>query len=105
MPLEKALQSIPQDADGARKQAMDPLPVLDMHDFSVRLRRIRRMRGLTQEALAGRLAVGQGWISRLESGTMHHVQAASLHRLCLALGVSADYLLGLDSVAPAPPHD
>jgi transcriptional regulator with XRE-family HTH domain len=83
---------------------MDPTDLLDMHEFSTRLRRMRQARGLTQEALAARLEVGQGWISRLESGTMHHVHADSLKRLCLALAVSADYLLGLPPTPPLSPR-
>ena len=35
----------------------------------LRLRELRKSRGLTQEALASRVGVGQGHISSLENGT------------------------------------
>lgn len=77
--------------------------VFAMADFSTRLRLARKAAGLTQLVLAAHLGVQQGWISRLEAGAMTHVQADTLKRLCVALDVSADYLLGLTDTPSLPP--
>jgi len=45
----------------------------------------------------------QGWISELENARQTHVQADTVFRLCRALGVSADYLLGLVDVPTSVP--
>jgi transcriptional regulator with XRE-family HTH domain len=75
-----------------------------MTDFSRRLRDARHAAGLTQVALADRLNCQQGWIARLESGTMTHIQVDTLVRLCHALHVSADHLLGLEPRHDHPHH-
>lgn len=70
-----------------------------MEDFPLghRLRRIRRLKDFTQEEL-GRLAgVSAVTISRLESGNAEHAYARTVRDLARALGVSADYLLGLSN--------
>lgn len=72
-----------------------PLPPFDMAGFAQRLRHARQAAGLTQVALAAALGAHQGWIARLEKGDATHIQADTLWRLCVALHVSADFLLGL----------
>lgn len=67
----------------------------DIQQFGHRLRQARQRRGLTQRALAQQMRVAQGWLSELENGRQTHVQADTVYRLCQALGVSADVLLGL----------
>lgn len=54
----------------------------------------RRRRGLSQEALAAQTTIARSVIARLERGKQT-VSAERLKALARALGVSADYLLGL----------
>ena len=62
-----------------------------------RLRAVRESRGLTQEEVALRAHLPRPAISRLERGERTHVRSDVLGRLAIALTVSADYLLGLDT--------
>jgi transcriptional regulator with XRE-family HTH domain len=41
------------------------------------------------------MAAPQGWLSELENARQTHVQADTVFRLCQALDISADYLMGL----------
>jgi transcriptional regulator with XRE-family HTH domain len=61
-----------------------------------RVRRVRRAQDLTQEKLAARAALSVLTISRLEKGTAKAVYADTVADLARALGVSTDYLLGLE---------
>src|SRR5262245_37172170 len=63
--------------------------------FGQRLREVRKQRALSQQALADLLGTAHGWISELENARQTHVQADTVYRLCEALGISADYLMGL----------
>ena len=85
---------------------------LDLRLFGQRLRETRKQRDLSQQELAARLGTAHGWISELENARQTHVQADTVYRLCEALSVSADYLMGLspkgistpDTLdAPTPP--
>ena len=67
-----------------------------------RVQRRRKMLGMTQDQLEATSGVPQGSISRIERGVAETIQAATLLRFAQALGVSADYLLGLAD-EPAPP--
>ena len=66
-----------------------------------RLRAVRESRGLTQEEVALRAHLPRPAISRLERGERDHVRSDVLGRLAIALEVSTDYLLGLDTQAQA----
>jgi len=68
----------------------------------VRLR--RQALGMTQDQLEAASGVPQGSISRIERGTAESIQANTLVGFARALGVSADYLLGLEDAAPAEPR-
>ena len=68
-----------------------------------RVRRQRQALGMTQDQLEAASGVPQGSISRIERGTAESIQAHTLVGFARALGVSADYLLGLEDVAPAEP--
>ncbi len=68
---------------------MDDLPI-----FRERLLLARRRAGLSQGDLAQRTAMYSSDISKMERGRMLPT-APRLRRLAEALGVSADYLLGL----------
>lgn len=62
--------------------------------LSVNLRAARRRAGWTQSQLAARSGLSFGWISGIELG--RHVPCVeNLVRLCLALGVSVDGVLGM----------
>jgi hypothetical protein len=61
-----------------------------------RLRQIREERGLSQRKL-GRLIGKDGqYLWKLENGMRSGVTSTTLARLAVALGVSSDFLLGLD---------
>jgi len=60
-----------------------------------RLRKTREDRGLTQTQLAVQAGLLQCQVSDMERGKID-VRLAAFVRLCDALGVSADYLLGRD---------
>ena len=61
-----------------------------------RLRHIREQRGLSQRKL-GRLIGKDGqYLWKLESGMRSCVTSTTLARMAVALGVSSDFLLGLD---------
>jgi putative transcriptional regulator len=58
------------------------------------IRRLRARRGMTQEELAKKVKVTQGYISQLESGTKKEIGAKVAVRLAKALGVPVTELLG-----------
>ena len=66
--------------------------------FHERLLMARRQAHLTQQALAERTGLFKTDISKMERGQMLPT-APRLRRLARGLGISADYLLGLDDVA------
>jgi transcriptional regulator with XRE-family HTH domain len=72
-----------------------------MSTLGDRLIAARESQGWTQEEVALRAQVPRQAISRLERGERAHVRSDVLGRLAIALEVSADYLLGLDTPAPA----
>src|SRR5215831_9038143 len=57
----------------------------------------RRRAGLTQQELAEAVGVSATTIARLEQGRTQQISTGSLERMSRALGVSADYLLGLSN--------
>jgi transcriptional regulator with XRE-family HTH domain len=72
-----------------------------MSTLGERLIAARESRGWTQEEVALRAQLPRQAISRLERGERTHVRSDVLGRLAIALEVSADYLLGLDTQAQA----
>jgi transcriptional regulator with XRE-family HTH domain len=70
--------------------------------FAKRLKQAREARGLSQNGLAAALGgeVTQSAVSYWESGK-NLPATEMLRELCGVLGVSADWLLGLDDAAPA----
>lgn len=73
----------------------------DMQAFGQRLRAARKAKQLTQRALAQAAGLrAPHLLSYLETGGRVTLQAATIVGLCRALGVSADYLLGLTDEAP-----
>lgn len=63
-------------------------------EFCDRLRQVREDADLTQADLAAILGTARQQIGKYETGRQD-MTAAKLAALCRALGVSADYLLGL----------
>jgi transcriptional regulator with XRE-family HTH domain len=60
-----------------------------------RLRQVRQERGLTQTQVAKNLDMNLGNYNEIEHGKRLSFHVKTLYRLCQALEVSADYLLGL----------
>jgi transcriptional regulator with XRE-family HTH domain len=74
---------------------------LNIGAFGARLRARRHQLHLSQQALAQKLHVAQGWISELETGRQTRLEADTVYLFSRALDCSADYLLGLTD-APRP---
>jgi transcriptional regulator with XRE-family HTH domain len=66
------------------------------YDFAERLRQARQRCGWSQTELGKRSGVHHMAISRLERGEKKDVTGGTLRKLALALGVSADWLLGIE---------
>lgn len=62
--------------------------------------RIRKMRGMTQEALADKIDVSRNTLIRWETGETKP-SADRLRELCLALDVTADELLDIVNMSPS----
>lgn len=79
----------------ARPSRLELAPLrLGPETFGERLARIRKERGFTQVELAEKVGIIQALISDYENGKLR-MHAEMLARFALALGVSADELLGL----------
>lgn len=66
-----------------------------MKIFCERLKEIRQKLNLNQTQFAEKIGVSQAAIARWESG-VHIPNIVSLKNIALALGVTSDFLLGLD---------
>jgi transcriptional regulator with XRE-family HTH domain len=66
------------------------------YDFAERLRQARQRAGWSQTELGKRSGVHHMAISRLERGDKKDVTGGTLRKLAIALGVSADWLLGIE---------
>lgn len=60
--------------------------------LAMRIKRLRKAKGLTQEVLAHRAKLSHGYIARLEIGR-HDPTLSTLKKLARALGVSVSELL------------
>lgn len=67
---------------------------LDLGETGARLRARRTSLGWTQQRLAGELGTSQARISDWEAGRFEML-SSTLVRVCQAIGVSSDHLLGL----------
>ena len=67
-----------------------------------RLHALRRRQGQTLRELGTQAEVNYVTLSKIERGKMPQVSADIVARVAVALGVSADYLLGLQEEAPSP---
>lgn len=84
-PKRKARAGLPAQAQRQRRPA-GVVPDL--------LKLMRTRRGFTQDDLAIRARIAQSLVSQLEHGWVE-IEVGTLKRICLALNVSADYLMGL----------
>jgi transcriptional regulator with XRE-family HTH domain len=75
--------------------------MLNMQELGKRIVATREQLGWSQRELVRVSGVGQNNLSLLEQGKKPSVRADTVVRLAEALGVSADYLLGLRDT-PAP---
>ena len=67
---------------------------VDWAKLGKRVRIRRTMLGLTQEELAERIDVSTSFVGHIERG-QRKLSVETLYKLCVALDVSADFLLGL----------
>lgn len=68
------------------------------YEIGVRIRQYRKLRGMSQKELAGLLGISSSRLSNWEQG-INRPDADTLLPLCLALQVSADELLDMDTTA------
>lgn len=78
------------------KPRKNPLPALDASSepIGLRLAKIRKAKGLTQINVAEKIGIPQYLISDYETGRLH-LSDDILIRFAIALGTSADAILGL----------
>ena len=69
-----------------------------------RLHVLRRRRGQTLRDLGAQAEVNYVTLSKIERGKMPQVSADIVARVAVALGVTTDYLLGVDGTTPPPPQ-
>lgn len=66
-----------------------------MENYGTRLKQARKSKGYTQAEIAKIMNVPQQNWQRYESGTLD-LKMSTIYRICQALNISADWLLGLD---------
>jgi transcriptional regulator with XRE-family HTH domain len=84
-----------------RKYKLKPLG-LDTEPIGVRLKHFRKLRGLTQAEVAAKIGITRGSLAAYETGRVRVVDEMIV-RFALALGVSADKLLGISAQRPENP--
>lgn len=67
---------------------------MDYKVLGQRVRKIRRGMDMTQAQLAEMTGISTAFVGHIERGT-RVLSVETLFRICKALGVSADYLMGL----------
>lgn len=66
-----------------------------MKVFSERLKDELQVSGLTESALGAKIGIGQSTINKWKNNQLEP-NLENLAKLCKALDISADYLLGID---------
>jgi len=74
------------------------------YQLGERLHALRRRSGQTLRELGAQADVNYVTLSKIERGKMPQVSADIVARVAVALGVSTDYLLGVDDTTPPPPQ-
>ena len=79
---------------------------MDYNDLGGRVRKLRKLQGMTQEQLAERVGISASFMGHIERGTRIS-SLETLVALCNALDVESDYLLAasLNSFGAAMPDD
>lgn len=67
-----------------------------MNITAVRLRRTRRLKGMSQQELADKIGVSKATICRYERGKVENIKKGVLVKIAAELGVSYAYLLDID---------
>jgi len=73
---------------------LPPLAV-EVEAIALRIKKVRKLRGLTQKELADRIGITRDILASYESGRAH-LNDDVIIRFAIALQVSSDELLGLD---------
>jgi transcriptional regulator with XRE-family HTH domain len=73
-----------------------------MEGFAQRVIDARGQRGWTRRELAKRAGLHEQHLANVERGHRHRIEGDTIFKLAEALGVSADYLIGLADT-PTPP--
>lgn len=71
-----------------------------MVDLGQKLKRIRRLRGLSTTQLAEKAGLSQSYISKLETGAKESPNLATIGKLATALGVKEEYFLYETAIMP-----
>jgi transcriptional regulator with XRE-family HTH domain len=79
-----------------RKVELEPLTITS-EPIADRIKRFRTLRGFTQVQLAEKIGISRGLEASYESGRIR-LYDDIIARFALALGISADTILGLDEV-------
>ena len=75
-----------------------------MEHFGERVKTVRGTYGWTRRALAKKAGLNEFHLANVERGKRLHVEGDTILKLAQALGVSADYLIGLtDDPTPRTP--
>lgn len=69
--------------------------------LGIRIKQIRTQQKITRETLSEKIDVSSRFMADVESGKAG-VSLSTLKKLCRALGVSADFLLGISQQTDAP---
>lgn len=76
-----------------------------METFGARLKRIREVRGLSQQELADKAGVPYMTIYRAERAINQEPRISVAVKLARALGVTVDYLVGMYDAMETKPED
>ena len=76
---------------------------VDMKALGLRVKEARTRKGYNQAEAARIIGMNLPTYWHIEAGDKPHIRSDTIYKLCRALGVSADYLLGLvDDAAEEP---
>src|SRR5689334_4467676 len=74
---------------------------MDEKSLGVRLQAVRRKVGLTQQALCQKANISYSTLAKIERGAIKSPSIFTIQSLAVALGVSLDELMGMQSQPPA----
>lgn len=95
-------QSTSEDASSpiglSREQHTSSARRTFLHVLPIRIVKYRELRQISQAALARAAGISRSTLNVIEGGQARDMKVSTLERLCHALGVSGDALLGYNSV-------